>query len=465
MTNSQKFQAQIIPMLNQLGIFWMLLSKPRRSKKEIESLIISDIHPGFSRLLSLKKSQLINKSVESLRVNPEKGITKNFISNITNPLRKKFNLVITNQNYLVKKHSVLGNILITVQIKTKIENASGYPHIEKKFRSIFNALGDFVFINAFNGKFLEVNDTALKILAYSRTEFLKLTPREVSASKSTNSSELPASAFDQYDEWAQSEQLLFGAELLTKKGTRIPIEARSKIINYDGRDAILTIARDITERAMFEKRLLNIVMETEEKERRRLSEELHDGLGPLLSSVKMHTDMLINGDLDLIKKDEVARVIKELVSESINNIREISTNLMPHVLSNYGLVSALKILISKITVLQPINVKFEHSAWNIRPEISTEVLIYRVISELLTNTLKHASASSISISLKPNSGILEIVYKDDGIGFDSRQKLNQQTGMGLNNILNRIKSQQGSVNLKTSPGKGLMVQIQLPFES
>ncbi len=452
-------------MLNQLGIFWMVLSKSRSSKKKPESLFISDIHSGFSRLLGLKKSELLNKSIESLKLKPGNASTKKFISNIAHPLWNKFNLGISNENYLVRKYSLNEDIVITVQIKIKAENASGYPLIEKKFRSIFNALGDFVFINAFSGKFLEVNDTALKILAYSRKEFLKLTPHDVSVSKSTNSSELPPSAFDQYDEWAQSEQLLFGAELLTKEGTRIPIEARSKIINYDGSEAILTIARDITERAMFEKRLLNIVMETEEKERRRLSEELHDGLGPLLSSVKMHTDMLINGDLDTKKKDEVARVINELVAESINNIREISANLMPHVLSNYGLVSALKILISKITVLQPINVNFEHSAWNIRPEISIEVLIYRVISELLTNTLKHASATNISIFLKPNSGILEIVYSDDGIGFDSRQKLNQQTGMGLNNILNRIKSQQGSVNLKTSPGKGLLMKIQLPFES
>ena len=452
-------------MLSQLGIFWIYLVKSARSKSKTENFVISAFHPGFKKILQLKKAKLQNKSIALLMLKPENEIAKKFFNNVCNSRKKSFTLPGANEDYTIRKHAFPGGILLTAQTKTRVGRVLEYPLIEKKFRSIFNALGDFVFINAFNGKFLEVNDTALKILSYSKKEFLRLTPRDVSASKSPDSGELPTSAFDQYDEWAQSEQLLFGAELLTKDGKRIPIEARSKIISYDGSEAILTIIRDITERAMFEKRLLNIVMETEEKERRRLSEELHDGLGPLLSSVKLHTDMLINGNLDIQKKDEVARVIKELVSESINNIREISANLMPHVLSNYGLVSALNILISKITVLQSINVKFNHADWKIRPEMSIEILIYRVISELLTNTLKHASANNISINLTSHSAILEIVYKDDGRGFNSRQKIGQQSGMGLNNILNRIKSQQGSVNLKTAAGKGLMVKIRLPYES
>jgi PAS domain S-box-containing protein len=456
---------EILPLLDHHEIPWIILAASNRVNPGSDNMVIKGINQRFLTLLGLKQANLLNKQVQKLILKSKSEIHKKFYKYIISPAKSNFSLFTANQDYTIKKHQLLKGILITAQEKHNKKKDLGYLFIEKKFRSIFNAMGDFVFITAFNGKFLEVNDTALQILAYSRKNFLKLTPRDVSVSKDLETKQLPSSAFEEYDDWAQSEQLLFGAELLTKDGKKIPIEARSKIIDYDGSEAILTIARDITERAMFEKRLLNIVMETEEKERRRLAEELHDGLGPLLSSVKMHIDMLVNDNLDIQKKDEVARLIKELVAESINNIREISSNLMPHILSNYGLVSALKTLISKITTLQSIKVKFEHSKWSLRPEKSIEVLIYRVISELLTNTLKHASASNINICLTSHSDILHIEYSDDGIGFDSGQKFTYTTGMGLTNIFNRIKSQQGVIILKTAPGKGLHIHLQLPLES
>ena len=202
-------------------------------------------------------------------------------------------------------------------------------------------------------------------------------------------------------------------------------------------------------------------METEEKERRRLAEELHDGLGPLLSSVKMHADLLLRGTLSEESKMQVPSLIKDLVAESISNIREISANLMPHVLYNYGLVPALKTLISKVTALHELSVELQADNWVERPDKTMEMLLYRVISELITNSLKHAQASAIRIILLNQDKQIEVHYSDNGKGFDVNTQLRQGAGMGLHNIINRIKSQQGLIKILSAPGKGFEVQIAL----
>ncbi len=215
-------------------------------------------------------------------------------------------------------------------------------------------------------------------------------------------------------------------------------------------------------RRLTEKMFLNTIIQTEEKERKRFAKDLHDGLGPLLSSVKMSVSTLAQ-----MKQDEASREIIEntelVINEAIKSIKEISDNLSPHVLSNFGLVRALSNFINKINIAKTIRINLITSLKDERFDPNVEVVLYRVICELINNTIKHAQAKKINISLLLDSEYLTITYKDDGKGFDVTKIVEQQggSGMGFSNIYSRINSLKGEINIESENKKGTQVTIKV----
>jgi signal transduction histidine kinase len=215
-------------------------------------------------------------------------------------------------------------------------------------------------------------------------------------------------------------------------------------------------------RRLTEKMFLNTIIQTEEKERKRFAKDLHDGLGPLLSSVKMSVSTLAQ-----MKQDEASREIIEntelVINEAIKSIKEISDNLSPHVLSNFGLVRALSNFINKINIAKTIRINLITQVKDERFDPNVEVVLYRVICELINNTIKHAQAKKINISLLLDSEYLTITYKDDGKGFDVNKIIEQQggSGMGFSNIYSRINSLKGEINIESENKKGTQVTIKV----
>ncbi|MFV0365506.1 MAG: sensor histidine kinase [Mangrovibacterium sp.] len=211
-----------------------------------------------------------------------------------------------------------------------------------------------------------------------------------------------------------------------------------------------------------EKLLLNATIQAEEKERKRFAKEVHDGLGPLLSTIKMSVSALSYLDIDE-KSRHIVENTNDVIDEAIKSIKEISNNLSPHVLENFGLVRAVQNFVNKLNALQMINITFRSNLGNRRFERSVEVVLYRVICELINNTIKHAKAKNIEIDLSIEAGkTLVIVYNDDGIGMDAQELEKQyQGGMGISNIFSRITSLKGTVDLKSKPTKGLNVNIKV----
>jgi signal transduction histidine kinase len=208
-----------------------------------------------------------------------------------------------------------------------------------------------------------------------------------------------------------------------------------------------------------EKRVLNAIIQTEEKERRRLAKDLHDGLGPLLSTVKMAVSSLAQIENDA-KSKEIIENSDLVITEAIRSLKEISNNLSPHVLDNFGLASAIKSFSGKISSTKAIKISFNSNMQDDRLEYNTEVVLYRVVCELINNTIKHAKAKNIEIGLTRHNKILTMVYKDDGQGFDVKAVLYGHTeGMGYENILSRIKSIKGIINVESDNEKGIKVLI------
>ncbi len=210
-----------------------------------------------------------------------------------------------------------------------------------------------------------------------------------------------------------------------------------------------------------ERRVLSAVIDTEDAERKRIAEDIHDGVNPLLSSVKLYL-----GEIKYVeKKEEQEKMIKyadELVTDALKQIRNISHNIMPDLLNEQGLIHSLKAFAEKIRFTKQLKINIENKIGNRRFARSTELIIYRTLIELINNTLKHAEAKTVSIVFVQKKKSVSIQYRDDGKGFDVEQIMkSQKKGIGLANIKNRIASLNGTFNMKSSQGTGTVVDIEL----
>ncbi len=212
-------------------------------------------------------------------------------------------------------------------------------------------------------------------------------------------------------------------------------------------------------RKIGEERVLNAVIQTEERERMRFAKDLHDGLGPLLSSLKLSVSALLQ--MERPKEDkEILKNADSVVNEAIKSIKEISNNLSPYVLEHFGLVSAVKSFTDKINENKLIAIHIDTEAWPSRLDKNTEVILYRTICELVNNTLRHSGAKNGYIRLNCKNNDLVIIYEDDGKGFDVPLVIEGNTsGMGLQNILSRIKTIDGSASFTSINGKGMQAVI------
>lgn len=226
-----------------------------------------------------------------------------------------------------------------------------------------------------------------------------------------------------------------------------------RLVGYDG------LITDVTEVKELERQILNSVIETEERQRLNFSQEIHDGLGPLLSAAKMYVQWLDMPNAK-IEKSKLIADINKLLEESFKTVREISFRLSPHILQNYGLADAIKAYSSKIKESTDIN--FDLLFENIcRFDEKIEIIIYRVICECINNTIKHAQASLIGISLRFNNNLLAVDYTDNGNGFDIDTVVNNRKGIGLMNMESRIKSINGQLSINSSPKEGMHLKFNI----
>jgi signal transduction histidine kinase len=210
-----------------------------------------------------------------------------------------------------------------------------------------------------------------------------------------------------------------------------------------------------------EKRVLNAIIQTEEIERKRFAKDLHDGLGPILSTVKLSVSKLSEMDQDESHK-EVLRNTDYLINEAIKSIKEISDNLSPHMLKNIGLASAVKNFTNRIMGPKVPDIIFDSNLYGRRFNENVEVLLYRVICELINNSIKHANARNIEVLLNQQDDTILITYSDDGIGFDVNEVIHGSVkGRGYSNMISRIRSIKGTVDIESQPDYGMRAIVRV----
>lgn len=225
-----------------------------------------------------------------------------------------------------------------------------------------------------------------------------------------------------------------------------------RLVNY--------IERLTRQRQLFNKRILTAVLRTEERARQNFSKELHDGLGPLLSSAKMSLSALPHDTLPADQR-EILKNTTFVIEEAICSVREISNNLSPQVLNDFGLAQGIKNFISRSITLHSVPIRFSTNLRAERFDNDVEVIVYRVICELINNSLKHSGCSSISLSLQYDQYSLCLVYSDNGRGFSPEAVVD--CGMGLSNISSRVSSLNGTFDIASRKGHGMKTSITIPI--
>lgn len=216
------------------------------------------------------------------------------------------------------------------------------------------------------------------------------------------------------------------------------------------------------ERRKTERRFLTAIIQTEEAERTRIAKDLHDGMGPLLSAVKMSVSTLEHLATDQ-QSLTIIRNATETVDEAIRSLKDISDHLSPHVLANFGMIRALTNYVNKIIQTGQLDIDFQTNLKSERFDENVEVVIYRVSSELIHNTIQHSQATRASLVLNAVNGELQLEYQDNGVGFeaDRAMKEKDRDGSGLTNIESRIKSLRGELVVESRPGLGVRVFIKV----
>ncbi|WP_165958002.1 sensor histidine kinase [Segetibacter sp. 3557_3] len=202
---------------------------------------------------------------------------------------------------------------------------------------------------------------------------------------------------------------------------------------------------------------INAEITIQENERKRIANDLHDSIGPMLSAVKMNINCIDThsaADEQLIKKSGV------YIDEIVTNLRRISYNLLPNALERKGLVEALTRYIEDLPASR---LKIELNA---SPEVeipSTEgVHIFRMLQEVIHNTIKHAMATSLKINILKANGVLEIITTDNGKGFKREVAWAGTTGLGLKSINSRIELLNGKLTIDSQPGRGTIYIFRIP---
>ncbi len=225
------------------------------------------------------------------------------------------------------------------------------------------------------------------------------------------------------------------------------------------------LEKEMQEKKKTDRKIMETIIQTEEKERKRIATDLHDGIGQILSTTKLYFQAFKDTENET-QKQTISEKIENVITNAINTVSEISHNLSPGILQKHGLVQAIKDFIEKLQIIDSPRISFAHNTIG-RFDSILELSLYRVICELINNTLKYAKASNIELDITLEANKLYVQYNDNGTGFsmNAEKKRGGFHGMGLQNIRGRIRSLNGEVTIDSQHGKGMKAEITIPINN
>ncbi len=336
---------------------------------------------------------------------------------------------------------------------------------DEEFELFFENINEVVLILDANGNTVYTNSIFEKIFDISITEqqkkplayFRNIHPEDISGFTDfiINQTDNPDSQKSSTIEFRVNQKNGSTLWLMVKA---IPVFSNNKEFSR-----LIMLFSDITHQKMMHREILNAIVTAEEKERTRFAQDLHDGIGPLLSTSKLYLQWLKRPDT-VSKKDNLLIQAENTIEEAIKCTREISHNLSPSLLTRYGLISALNSFVNRVKETQSLNINFTHNV-KLRLQHQTETSIYRVVTECINNVIKHSDATVLSVDIKQLPKKLVISIKDNGEGFNLNEVLLKKQGLGIINMNNRIDTLEGKISINTAPGEGTFINIEIPINT
>ncbi len=204
---------------------------------------------------------------------------------------------------------------------------------------------------------------------------------------------------------------------------------------------------------------LDAMLNGQEEERKRIAKDLHDGLGGLLATIKLHFNVIQEQvrQLEALKAYQRAG---EMIDDACDEVRRISHNMMPSALARFGLVAALDDLAETLRATQQLDISIQAANWHERPDESRETMMFRILQALIHNAVKHAEASKIIVHLDSNDQQLTLRVEDNGKGFHP-ELARKTSGLGLKSVESRVRYLDGTVQFDSAPGRGTAVTVRL----
>jgi signal transduction histidine kinase len=211
----------------------------------------------------------------------------------------------------------------------------------------------------------------------------------------------------------------------------------------------------------YQQKMMQAELESQESERRRLAADLHDSIGGMLSTIRVGLATISKA----LPEPQAIDQTKQMLDDTITSVRRISRDLMPSTLEKFGFVHAIKELCERFQGTSKITIRFSQDGEISSLEPQRELMVFRIVQELLNNAVKHAQADTIQVTIQ-NSGQLAVSVEDDGIGFDiEEQRKDKQNGKGLGlfNIENRARLLGGMLAFEKGRPKGSKTILTLPL--
>ena len=206
----------------------------------------------------------------------------------------------------------------------------------------------------------------------------------------------------------------------------------------------------------YQREQLHAVIVTQEEERKRIAQDLHDDISSKLNIVSLNSHLLSSPNLTEAETNEITETIINLTAKALENSRKIAHNLLPPVFEKFGLDAGVRELCDEFESSKAVKVHYENQINFKESELDRHLHIFRVLQELMNNSLRHGKATEIWIRFHTENGIQCCNYKDNGVGFDV-EKCENQKGLGMKNMDSRISFLDGTIEIDSEIGNGISV--------
>jgi len=335
---------------------------------------------------------------------------------------------------------------------------------EERYRELFENARDPIYVHDLEGRYLRVNRAAETLSGYTREEIVGHSFVEFVAPEHVNQVRKRFCA-----KLAERNETTYEIDVIAKDGRRVPVEVSSRAIYENGlMVGVQGTARDITERKLAQDALQMFsrqLIEAQEDERRRIARELHDQIGQVLTAVKMN----LHAVQQVSEVSEAGCYIKdniEAVDEALRLVRDLSVDLRPPVLDDFGLATALRWYVdryAKRTGLE-VQVVIDLPDQQERFARDLETACFRIAQEALTNVVRHSRANTAVLQLFKERNVLLLSVKDDGVGFDVeslRKRAPRTATLGLISMQERAHAAGGEVEIDSVISEGTVVHFRI----